>query len=127
MAKKVSARVSVPKNVQDLLELAGKIYEKHLADGAGSPLNALQDNNWTVEGPKIAFSLQKHFEAEELRRKMELAYSERDANMEGIGDVVSASRDMLKSIFYSNPKKLGDWGFDTAESAKAVKKTNGTA
>ena len=126
MAKKVNVRVSIPKNVQELLELSSNVYAKHVADGSSSPLNALQDVKWETIGPKIAVGLQKHFEAEDLKRKMELAYKERDASVVDISEVLAASRDLLKSIYSKTPKKLGEWGFDTADSPKAMKKIAST-
>ena len=46
--------VKIPRNPEDLLELAGLVYAKHTTDGAASPLNSLADYNWTDNGAKIA-------------------------------------------------------------------------
>jgi hypothetical protein len=126
MAKKLNARVDVPRNIQDLLELAGKVYAKHLIDGNASPLNALADEKWEVEGPKIANCLAKHLEAEDLRRKMEMAYKERDMDFEGISDIVGSSSGLLKNIYSKNAKKLGEWGFDTVETSYSSRKKTTT-
>jgi hypothetical protein len=126
MAKKTNARVDVPRNVQDLLELANKVYAKHLVDGASSPLNALVDEKWEVEGPKIANCLAKHLEAEDLKRKMEMAYKERDIDFEGISNIVGSSSGLLKNVYSKNAKKLGEWGFNTVETSYSPRKKSNT-
>ena len=45
MATRTTGRIVIPSNPAELLNLAGKIYAKHLEDGATSPLNAMQDYN----------------------------------------------------------------------------------
>jgi hypothetical protein len=37
-----------------MLELADKVYGKHTAGGAASPLNTLTDYDWAKIGPTIA-------------------------------------------------------------------------
>jgi hypothetical protein len=39
------ARVVIPKTAEKMLALAEKVYGKHTADGASSPLNLLKDTD----------------------------------------------------------------------------------
>lgn len=71
-------RIEISANLVKMLELAAKVYGKHIADGAASPLNTMTDYDWLKTGPTIANALAKHNEAEELKGKMEAAYRERD-------------------------------------------------
>jgi hypothetical protein len=109
-------RVSIPVNVQEAIELAGMVRAKHLVDGENSPLNTLQDNNWTDISEKLDACELQHLKAEELRRQMELAYRERDAHFKPISETLKASRDLLMGVYRSQPKKLGDWGFKVSDS-----------
>ena len=109
------ARVEIPRNVQDLLELAEFIRNKHEADGESSVLNALQDQNWSDLSPKLTQCLQLHLRAEELRRQMELTYRERDLLLKPIDGTVRASRDLLTGVYRVNPKRLGEWGFKVSD------------
>ena len=54
MPARTTGRIIIPTKPAELLTLAQKIYDKHLADGASSPLNAMSDFSWSVEGPKVA-------------------------------------------------------------------------
>jgi hypothetical protein len=121
MAKVTKGRVTIPRNVEENLQLASKVYEKHLKDGASSVLNNLSDVSWETTGDKIALCLEKHLEAEELKRKMEECYRTRDMFFPEITEVLQASRGLLKGIYSKNPKKLGDWGFDVDDSPKPKK------
>ena len=117
------AKVSIPRNVEELLTLANNIYTKHLADGAASPLTQLEDFNLDTIGPNLQLALAMHNEAEEHRRKAEIAIEKRNKLMGDITGVVKSSRDLLKGRFAKSRKKLGDWGFDVSETvAKTVKK-----
>lgn len=86
-----------------MLELAAKVYDKHLADVTASPLNTLTDYDWAKTGPTIANALAKHNEAEELKGKMEAAYNERDLLIPTIGEILKSSRNLLKALNSKNP------------------------
>jgi len=43
-----------------LIKLAKGVYAKHQADAAESPLNGLEDDNWTDNGPKVAQAEELH-------------------------------------------------------------------
>lgn len=107
----VKMRVFIPQNVQDILSLADKIYQKHLSDGSNSLLSMLQDYDWSVEGPKIAIALQKHNESKQKAKDWEKSYKERDILLPAINDIVKSSRNFLTGMHRNNMKRLGDWGF----------------
>jgi hypothetical protein len=123
MAKstRTKGRIAIPKNIEEHLDLASSVYNKHLADGEASLLKNLADYDWTVLGPKIAECLAKHKEAEECKRKMEDAYKERDLMFPEIEEAVRAGKAMLKGVFSKNPKKLGEWGFNVDDTPKTKK------
>jgi len=45
-------RVNIPTNPAQKLDLAARVYAKHTADGANSPLNAMQYHKWDANGPE---------------------------------------------------------------------------
>ncbi|GAB4340698.1 MAG: hypothetical protein OHK0038_20250 [Flammeovirgaceae bacterium] len=118
MAKQ--ARVEIPVNTEELLRLAQIIYEKHQTLGNASPLSAL---DWDKLGTKINETLMLHLEAEELKRKSELKYRERDALLKPIDALVKQTRDLLKALYRSEPKKLGEFGFNVDDTPKIKKMT----
>jgi hypothetical protein len=122
MAKNTKGRVNIPSSPSDLLTLAGLVYNKHLLDGSSSLLSHLEDSDWAVTGPKVAIAAQLHAEAEDLKRKMEDAYRERDKHLGEIKATVSNSAALLKAIYLKNPKKLGEWGFQIDDTVQAKKK-----
>jgi hypothetical protein len=116
------ARIQIPKNVQEVLELAEIINAKHSTDGEASPLNTLKDLNLQGIGSRLAACQVQHLKAEELRRQMELAYRERDAMLKPISETVKAARDLLLGVYRTQPKRLGDWGFTVSDGPnKALK------
>ncbi|MBI5218455.1 MAG: hypothetical protein HY958_05945 [Bacteroidia bacterium] len=120
---KTKGRIEVPQNVEELLILAGKVYDKHVADGAASKLTALEDYNWTLIGPTIVTCLAKHNTAEEHKAKMEKSYRERDLLLPGIEGAVRSSITLLKGIYAKSPKKLGDWGLSIDDTKPLKKKS----
>ncbi|GAB4328815.1 MAG: hypothetical protein OHK0038_02760 [Flammeovirgaceae bacterium] len=124
MARTTKGRVNIPINVEENLDLAKKVFDKHKADGDSSLLNNLQDYDWNKIGENISICLAKHLEAEEYRRKMEGAYRERDLYLPEINEALRASKSLLKAAFSKNPKKLGDWGFSVDDTPKVKKTTN---
>lgn len=121
MAKK-TLRIAIPENVEELLTLGGKIYEKHVADAGTSPLKSMKDHNWDAIGPNLAPALKMHNEAEELERKMKETYEARDKLMGDIDGVVRATRDVLKGAYSKSPQKLGEWGYDVFDTPLPKKK-----
>ncbi|MEI6752523.1 MAG: hypothetical protein WCK78_05085 [Paludibacter sp.] len=115
-------RVNVPTNAAQELELAARVNAKHVADGAASPLNALQNHKWEDNVPKIEEALSLHKQAEELQRQANLAYRKRDLLTAEVDLSVKSSRDLLLGIYHDNPKELSQWGFDVSDSPKAAAK-----
>lgn len=121
MATRTIGRIILPKNPAELLDLAKKIYDKHLADGAASPLNAMQDFSWAVEGPKVVPCKTNHVEAEQAAKLAEQLYRQRDVDLPAIRSIVQNSSQILKSIYAKNPKVLGDYGLVVDDSKQAKK------
>lgn len=121
MAARTTGRIVIPTNPIDLLNLAQKIYDKHLADGAASPLNAMQDYSWAVDGPKIAPCKQNNDDAEAAARTAEQLYRQRDIDLPAIRLIVKNSAAVLKSINAKNPKVLGEYGLVVDDTPKVKK------
>lgn len=116
---RTKGRVLIPRNAGEVLNTAQSVYNKHLADGASSPLNSMEFNRWAEVGPSIADCKARHLEAEEYLKKAEEAFAARDLLLAPITDAVKNSASLLKSIYSKNPKKLGDWGFMVHDSPQA--------
>lgn len=118
MSKRTSGRVVLSKKPREVLTVADKLYQRFLTDGAASPLNLLEDFDWTTAGPNIAVALQLHEDAETYKRKMEDAYRQRDLLLPEISDITRTSIGLLKKIYSKNPKRLGDYGIDIDDSKR---------
>lgn len=119
-------RVVIPRNPNDLIDLAEKIYGKHQEDGNESPLAAMKDRSWTNEGPRVAVCKEKHTKAEEARKLSESLTKECNIVLLDIDQIVKASRDVLLGVNRANPKRLADWGFTVIESSAAKPKNGNT-
>ncbi len=117
-------RVLISRNPEQLLRLAKKVYDKHVADGATSDLNNLDNSiyDWTKVVPTIATCTSLHDLAEDYKAKMEEAYRKRDALLNPIEEHVKGSSAFLKGKYAKQPKKLGSWGFEIDDTVKAPKK-----
>ena len=122
MGARTSGRIVIPSNPKELLDLAQAILQKHLADGATSPLNAQQDFSWAVEGPKVAPCIENNKKAEEAAKLAEQYYRQRDIDYVPIKDIVKNSAQLLKKIYAKNPKVLGEYGF-VVDDSKPVQKS----
>ena len=71
-------RVNIPKNTEELLDLATQVYKRHTYLAATSPLNAMVSHKWADNGPNVEPCLLLHKKAEELKRQAEEAYRQRD-------------------------------------------------
>lgn len=118
---KAPARVFIPRNPSELLSLAESIYTKHKTDGANSPLNQLEDDNWTENGAKITKAKALDAQAKQMQKDLENLFKQRDLLLAPINATIKASRNLLLSKYSRNPKKLGDWSFDVTDSPKAKK------
>ena len=119
-------KVVIPSNVQQLLELARLIYEKHQADGATSVLNGLQNVSWTTLGPTIQACLDQHLLAESTASQREEAYEARELLLPDILNAVKASRDLLLGAFAGTPRRIGDWGFQVSSASRGPKPPPGS-
>jgi len=115
-------RVSIPTNPAQKIDLASRIYAKHVADADASLLNALLNHNWTQNGPEVANALSLHQQAEDLQRQADLAYRKRDLIIGELDESIKSSRDLLLGVYRDNPKELNQWGFDVSDSPKAAVK-----
>lgn len=113
-------RVKIPTNAEELLDLASKVYNKHMMLVATSPLHALQSHTWEENGPKLVTATTFHQQAEDSRRQAEEFYRSRDLVLEEIEKSVKSSRNLLLSIYSENPKELGQWGFEVDDSARTA-------
>jgi hypothetical protein len=122
---RTKGRVVITSNPKAKLEVAAKIYEKHLAMGSKSPLVVLADVDWAVTGPNVAPALEAHNKAEFHKGEMEKEYANRDTRMPEIAKALKLSINLLKASFGENPKKLADWGVNVDDSpkVKSVKNT----
>lgn len=121
MPARTTGRIIIPTKPSELLILAQKIYDKHLADGASSPLNAMNDYNWAIEGPKVAPCKQNNDDAEAATKKAEQFYRQRDVDLPQVKAIVQNSAAVLKSIYAKNPKVLGDYGLVVDDTPKTKK------
>ena len=119
---KINVRVDIPTNPQEKLNLAKLVNDKHVLDGAASPLKALVDFNWTDNGPKIAQAMAIQLLANQMSKDLEELNKQRDILLSPIDSTVKASRDTLLGIYKTNYKKLGSWGFVVNDTPKAKKK-----
>lgn len=117
MARKTT-KVAIPKNVDDLLLLLAAVSAKNEADGATSPLLAL---NMAAMKDHAASAKAAQTKAKELQRLAEIQTATRD---EALGSaqtpgsalfVLTQARDLLLTLYKDNPKKLGEWGFTVSE------------
>ncbi|MHB9141104.1 MAG: hypothetical protein ACYC25_04460 [Paludibacter sp.] len=115
-------RVDIPSNPSDRLNLAARVNAKHLADGANSPLNAILNHKWEINGPQVVIAQTHHNDAEDLQRRANLEYRKRDLLLDEIDESIKSSRDLLLGIYRDNPKELSNWGFDVSDSPKAAPK-----
>jgi len=117
-------RVVFPKNVYGVLSLVQKVVEKHLEEGASSPLSVLPINDLESKRERCLYAQRR---AEALRREMEQLMEEKRQLVEELMTGLRASRDILLSIHIQSPRVLGEWGFEVNNPArKAAKKDAAT-
>ena len=113
------ARINIPTNIDEKLALAAKVYAKHQADGASSPVGGL---GWAQTGPTIASTQKLRSDAVDLKRQSEQK-NEQAANAAApIDDIVRRARDVLLGLYRDNPRKLADWGFNVDDSPQPAAK-----
>ena len=118
---RAKARVDIPENAKDLLDLAQAVLARHKADGAESVL-AILKADWTTVGPLVAQGLDQHAKAENYRLLMEKAYEERDLVEQKVRPLLTRSRDILTGAYGpGNMRKLGDHGFTVDDPPRAAR------
>lgn len=119
-------RVVIPRNVPELLALAKKLKEKHVTDGATSPLSSL---NMADFAAKLTVATEQHALGEKLNKDKEKVRQNRDKAL-GIAPgqlvttpatvrfYVTSARDILLGVHKGSEQTLGDWGFtvDTSDT-----------
>ncbi|MDX1942894.1 MAG: hypothetical protein SFU99_20185 [Saprospiraceae bacterium] len=122
MVKPTRGRVAITKNIEEMLDLAAKIYAKHQEDGADSYLHHLEGANWNEIGPIIPEVLANHQQAESLKAQAEERYRMRDAKFKLVMDLILSTKNLLKGKYAKNPKTLSNWGFNVDDTPKVKKK-----
>jgi len=116
--------VTIPTNPDELIGLGQRNLKKHVADGAGSPLNVL--NMADMQAKTIAANT-LNISAKQLNRDKEEAFENRDialgidvsqeAGIPGTVDFyLKSCRDVLLGIHKGKEQKLGQWGFEVDKS-----------
>jgi len=124
-------RVDIPGKVDQHIELAKLIREKHVALGAASPLNSIE--GFDAFGPLTITADTTNKNSKSLMKQAETAKQARDLALGQSGRLkpgtvryfVTAARDVLLGVNKGKEKKLGDWGFvvdDSPAPAKAKAK-----
>lgn len=120
-------RVVIPTKPDDILTLSNNIIAKHTTDGATSPLQLIDMDDFAA---KVAAVTPIHLRVEELRRQSEIATEQRNLllgiqrgqTLKTPGTLyfyVGAIRTMLQGLYYGQARKLGDWGFTVDSGGQA--------
>src|SRR5690349_7652640 len=110
------ARLILPEDFESQFKLAKLINDKHIADGAGSRLNAyLAEQGFLlsdiVTDGGIAETHEKN--RAQLRRDSENNKEKRDNTFNPVWKQFTGSVQFLKALFKPQYHKLGDWGVNT--------------
>lgn len=106
-------RVKIPRgNVAQVLTLAKRVRDKHVADGELSLLRTL---NWQDLTPLIEDTIALHEKTEILKRDMLVSYEQRAERIARIVNFLRDSRDILAGNHRNEMKMLGKWGYDVME------------
>lgn len=115
------ARVGIPINHGELIDLCVSIGKTHTKQGAKSPLSILE---WDDINPAITEADELDDKINEMTREIEKLTQRRKTLVEkadGLGDFARQARDILTGVYRNEMKKLGDFGFDVNDSPKAKK------
>jgi len=128
-------RIEIPKNPDMLIELVGKILEKHNQDGPNSTLNALdmpllQNIYTSVEAENIkAKQMQKNIETLIEKHNKELGiHKSQTLDTKGtVRFLTVAVRNTLLGLLKGNEQALGDYGYVVNHSPTRKKTTKGNS
>lgn len=123
------ARVEISRNPDKLLLLAEKVIKKHEADAAQSPLLMVNiadlKTKMIAARQKYAIVQQMRKEAEALTQEVQQLlgiHKNQNTGTEGtILFYINQCRDVLRGIYRSMLKQLGDWGFEVNDSRRKTK------
>jgi hypothetical protein len=107
------ARIVIPENFLELEKLVKDINEKHVAEGAASPL-ARFDVAGTLADSTTARGF--HDNGKKAEKQAEDFFEKRDNLMNPVTKTVRQFAQFLKQIYKDNPRELGNWGFVVDES-----------
>jgi hypothetical protein len=117
------ARVKIPKNKDAAIKLAQSILQKHQADGAASPLAALNIADMTAKtataDTQNQLSAKLYRDAETATQNCDLAVGTDFTTPGTVNTYNTSVRDLLLGIYKGNEQKLGDWGFEVDQSTAA--------
>ena len=118
------ARVNIPVNPRELIDLCVSVAAGHKEQGKDSPLSILA---WDEVNPVITEADELDAKIADMSRELEKLTQRRRTLIEkpgGLGDFARQSRDVLSGVYRNEMKRLGDFGFQVNDSPKA-KKNNG--
>lgn len=125
------ARIKIPKNPDQLIQLAKAIGTKHTADGATSPLAGLDMADFAAKTATAAAENQSaaalHRDAETATQNRDLALGGDDATPGTVTFYVRSIRDILAGLNKGNEQKLGKWGFEVDQSPASNSKADKAA
>ena len=122
----IMSKIVISRNIAKLLSLSANIIKKHKADGDKSVLKSVDMKDFEA---KTTQAKEAYDKAQRLRREAE-EYTEKAYLLLGIhkkqsslqpGDAlyyITQCRDILKGIFRSTLRKLGEWGFQVDDTTK---------
>ena len=114
------SRIIIPKNKAAAIKLAQAILAKHQADGAASPLAALNiadmTGKTTTADTQNQLAAKLYRDAETATQNCDLALGADYTTPGRVNYYLAAARDILGGIYKGNEQKLGDWGFEVDQS-----------
>ena len=119
--------MEIPTNPDELVALLKVVLAKHIADGANSPLNAL---DMAAFENKTEEAKTQNTLSHQLRKDSETATESRDialgiakgqvSSTEGTGlYYLKSIREVLLGLYKGKEHKLGDWGFSVHSAPKS--------
>lgn len=127
-----SIRVNIPRNMDKLSKLMKDILAKHIADGAGSPLNSLIDASFSTDFATLLTDIvrlqQMRKDAETLtesvQRRLGIRKGQKLNERNSIRFMATSVRDVLLGINLGQEQSLGDWGFEVNYSPRKKQQEN---
>lgn len=126
-------RVVIPRNADDLIELAELVIAKHIADGATSKLNDLitPDLIAAVAVAKAKNTQLKQMRldvetlTEELHRMLGIRKGQKLSDRNSIRSFMASGRDILMGHNKGEEQKLGDHGYEVNRYVRKPKAEDG--